>query len=304
MPVLRRGQSRLPLLRMPPVACHNSDYIGQEPDGEAGGMMGERAPGRQVLRITGADREDFLQGLVSNDVRRLAQGAVHAALLTPQGKYLADFLLSREQPETGRGPAVLLDVAAPLAEGLLRRLALYRLRADVQIAPAGLTVLRGLGEAPAGAVADPRHAALGWRLYLPAEAAAGFPESCGIDWDGIRVANCIPESGIELIPEETYILEAGFERLNGVDHRKGCYVGQEVTARMKHRTELRKGLVTVEVAGEAAPGTEITAAGKPAGRLFTRAGDRAIAYLRFDRATGPLSAGAATVRWPDAETVA
>jgi folate-binding protein YgfZ len=266
-------------------------------------MMGERAGDRQVFRLSGADRETFLQGLVSNDVRKLDRGAVHAALLTPQGKYLADFLLLREEagPE---GPSVLLDAAASQAEGLLRRLALYRLRADVRIAPAGLGVLRGLGEAPAGAVADPRHAALGWRLYLPEAEAAAFPDSAGIDWDGIRVANCIPESGVELIPDETYILEAGFERLNGVDHRKGCYVGQEVTARMKHRTELRKGLVTVEVDGPAEPGTEITAEGKPAGRLFTRSGNRAIAYLRFDRATGPLRADGATVRWPDAETVA
>ncbi len=265
-------------------------------------MMGERDDDRQVFRLTGADRESFLQGLVTNDVRRLAEGPVHAAVLTPQGKYLVDFLLLRvEGPD---GAAVLLDVAAPLAEALMRRLALYRLRADVQIAPAGMAVVRGLGDPPEGAVADPRHAALGWRLYLPEAEAADLPGSVGIDWDGIRVANCIPESGIELIPEETFILEAGFERLHGVDHRKGCYVGQEVTARMKHRTQLRKGLVTVEVEGPAAPGTEITAAGKSAGRLFTRSGNRAIAHLRFDRATGPLQAGAATVRWPDAETVA
>ena len=267
-------------------------------------MIAERASDRQVFRITGADREEFLQGLVTNDVRRLAEGPVHAALLSPQGKYLADFLLLRDE---GAGePAVLLDVADVLAEGLLRRLSLYKLRADVRIAPAGLAVVRGLGTPPPGAVADPRHAALGWRLYLP-EAAAGaaeYPATGSIDWDGIRVANCIPESGIELVADESYILEMGFERLHGVDHRKGCYVGQEVTARMKHRTELRKGLVTVEVEGDAAPGTEITSAGKPAGRLFTRAGDRAIAWLRFDRATGPLQAGAATVRWPDAATVA
>jgi folate-binding protein YgfZ len=265
-------------------------------------MIAERAGDRQVFRITGADRESFLQGLVSNDVRRLATGPVHAALLSPQGKYLADFLLLRH--DDADGPAVLLDVAAPLAEGLIRRLALYKLRADVRIAPAGLAVVRGLGTPPPGAVSDPRHAALGWRLYLPEDEAEGWPAPGGIDWDGIRVANCIPESGVELIPDESYILEAGFERLNGVDHRKGCYVGQEVTARMKHRTELRKGLVTVEVEGPAVPGTEITAAGKPAGRLFTRSGDRAIAYLRFDRATGPLQAGEASVRWPDAATAA
>ncbi len=256
-------------------------------------MTGERAEDRRVLRVTGADRRTFLQGLVTNDLRKLDRGPVYAAILTPQGKYLADFLMLAE-PE-----AILIDVKADLAEALLRRLQMYRLRADVQIAPTELTVTRGLGTPPEGAVADPRHAALGWRLY-----GAGDGTDPQIDWDGIRVANCIPETAVELVPEQTFILEAGFERLGGVDHRKGCYVGQEVTARMKHKTELRKGLVTVEVTGPAAPGDAITADGRPAGTLHTRSGDRAIAYLRFDRATGPMQAGEAVVRWADAETLA
>ncbi|MGY6410373.1 MAG: CAF17-like 4Fe-4S cluster assembly/insertion protein YgfZ [Alkalilacustris sp.] len=255
-------------------------------------MTGERAEDRRVLRVTGADRQGFLQGLVTNDLRKLDRGPVYAAILTPQGKYLADFLMLPE-PD-----AILIDVKADLADSLLRRLQMYRLRADVQIAPTDLTVTRGLGTPPEGAVADPRHAALGWRLY---GAQGSAPQ---IDWDGIRVANCIPETGLELIPDQTFILEAGFERLGGVDHRKGCYVGQEVTARMKHKTELRKGLVTVQVEGPAEPGTAITADGRPAGTLHTRSGDRAIAYLRFDRATGPMQAGEATVRWADAETLA
>ena len=95
------------------------------------------------------------------------------------------------------------------------------------------------------------------------------------------------------------ILEAGFERLNGVDFRKGCYVGQEVTARMKHKTELRKGLAQVHITGAADTGTEILSNGKPAGTLLSRAGDIAIAYLRFDRATGPMQAGDATVIWDE-----
>ena len=108
------------------------------------------------------------------------------------------------------------------------------------------------------------------------------------------MAHCIPETGIELTPD-TFILEAGFERLNGVDFRKGCYVGQEVTARMKHKTELRKGLSRVHIDGAAPVGTPITADGKPVGTLFTQSGDQAIAYVRFDRATGPMQAGEATV---------
>jgi folate-binding protein YgfZ len=117
-----------------------------------------------------------------------------------------------------------------------------------------------------------------------------------VDWDAIRVRHVIPESGIELVPDETYILEAGFERLHGVDFRKGCYVGQEVTARMKHKTELRKGLVGVRIDGSAPVGTEILGEdGKSAGTLFTQSGGHAIAYLRHDRATGQLSAGQARV---------
>ncbi len=248
-------------------------------------MTGERAGDRAVFRITGADRERFLQGLVSNDVRGLRQGLVYAALLTPQGKYLADFFLV-PAPE-----AILLDVRDSLAEALLRRLALYRLRADVAIEPAGLNVLRGLGAAPPGAFADPRDPALGWRLYT---AAPGGPPA--IDWDAIRVDRCIPESGIELIPEDSYILELGFERLHGVDFRKGCYVGQEVTARMKHKAELRKGLVQVEIDGTAPVGAEVLAGGRPAGQIFTQADGRGLAFLRFDRAEGELQAGSARLR--------
>jgi folate-binding protein YgfZ len=111
------------------------------------------------------------------------------------------------------------------------------------------------------------------------------------------VEHCIPETGIELVPDETYILEAGFERLHGVDFRKGCYVGQEVTARMKHKTDLRKGLVQVEIEGAAPPGTPIlTTEGREAGTLFTRSGGRALAHIRFDRAEGDLHAGTARVR--------
>lgn len=239
---------------------------------------------RTILRVSGADRLTFLQGLVTNDV---ARAPCWAALLTPQGKYLADFLIL---PEDG---ALLIDVDARLADELLRRLSMYRLRADVTIERTDLTVARGTGPAPDGAIPDPRHAALGWRHY----GAAGDD---GTDWDAIRVAHTIPETLAELIPNETYPLEAGFERLHGVDFRKGCYVGQEVTARMKHKTKLKKGLVTVAVSGTAPPGTAITTAdGREAGVLYTQSGGRGIAHLRFDRAAEGLTAGGAAVTWTD-----
>ena len=177
---------------------------------------------RTILAVTGADRAAFLQDLVTNDVAGLERGLVYAALLSAQGKYLADFLMV-PAPD-----AILLDVAEGAANALIRRLTMYRLRRDVAVARADLSVTIGGEGHP-----DPRHPALPRRLYGPA--------SGGRVSDALRIEHVIPETGIELVADETYILEAGFERLNGVDFRKGCYVGQEVTARMKHKTELRKG---------------------------------------------------------------
>lgn len=245
-------------------------------------MTGERAEDRTVLRISGADAHGFLQGLVTRDP---GDGLTYAALLTPQGKYLADFFL------LDRGEDLLLDVKTDIAAGVAQRLSMYRLRANVAIEQADLSVVRGLGTAPTGAFADPRDASLGWRAY---GVRGGDPIT---DWDAIRVAACVPETGIELVPNDTYILEAGFDRLSGVDHKKGCYVGQEVTARMKHKTELKKGFVTVDVEGAAPVGTEIVADGKPAGTLYTQAGGKGIAYLRFGRAGGSMMAEEARVSW-------
>ncbi|WEF23770.1 folate-binding protein [Paracoccus sp. S3-43] len=232
---------------------------------------------RQIIRLTGEDRVPFLQGLVSNDVTR---APCWAALLTPQGKYLADFLIVPD------GDSLLIDVDARLADDLMRRLSMYRLRSRVALEATGMTVARGTGPAPEGAIPDPRHPALGWRLY-------GGTGDDGTDFDAIRVQHTIPETLVELIPNETFILEAGFERLHGVDFRKGCYVGQEVTARMKHKTELRKGLVRLRIEGEAPVGTPIAAEGREVGTLFTQSGGHALAHVRFDRIGPDMQAGAA-----------
>ena len=241
---------------------------------------------RVIYDLTGADRLTFLQGMVSNDMRPLGKGdgIIWAALLTPQGKYLADFFV------VALGDRLLLDIDAGIAEATIKRLSMYRLRADVQIMPIDVAVTCGLEQAPLGALPDPRHSAMGWRYYGVAMKAPL------VDWNALRVAHVIPETGIELIPNETYLLEAGFERLNGVDFRKGCYVGQEVTARMKHKTELRKGLARVAVDGSAPIGTPIMAGEKQAGVLFTQSGGFGIAYLRFDWAHGDMTAGDAKVR--------
>ena len=273
-------------------------------------LVGRVAPERAVLRMAGADARTVLQGVVTNDVERLApERAVYAALLTPQGKYLFDFFLLED------GQDVLIDIAADRAEALAKRLKMYCLRRDARLAPEpGLGVALvwpGAAEAhppspsttpgqTATVVADPRAEDMGWRVYAadPAaalsamEAAAGTAEG----YAARRVALGVPETGIELVPEDSFILEAGFGRLNGVDFRKGCYVGQEVTARMHHKSTLKKRLVPVTVDGEAEPGTPVvTAEGKPAGTLFTQSAGRGLAHLRLDRAEGPLQAGEARV---------
>ncbi|MCC5992529.1 MAG: folate-binding protein YgfZ [Rhodobacteraceae bacterium] len=241
---------------------------------------------RAIIRVSGKEPAKFLQSLVSNDTGVLARGQlVYAALLTPQGKYLADFFLVPD------GNDVLIDVSPALAEDLLKRLSMYKLRAPITLSRDDMPVSRGTGPAPDGAHADPRHPALGWRLYGQA-----LPDD-GTDWDALRVAHCVPETGIELIPNEAFILEAGFARLNGVDFRKGCYVGQEVTARMHHKTALRKGLVTVGIDGKAPVGTTIMAAEKPVGTVYTQAGGQAIASLRLDRAAPEMRAAEARIVW-------
>ena len=236
---------------------------------------------RVVLILTGADRVEFLQGLVTNDIAKAE--IVYAALLTPQGKYLADFFVVTQEDR------LLVDVAESHAAGLAQRLNMYRLRADVQIEVSEIVVSRGLNDAPEGALADPRHSGLGWRFY------GADDVSQAQDWDALRVSLEVPLSGVELTPD-SYILEMGFERLNGVDFKKGCFVGQEIVARMKHKTELRKGLVRVAIEGSAQAGDEVTFEGKAVGEIHTVSGNQALAYLRFDRAKGEMQTAGAAVR--------
>ena len=244
---------------------------------------------RAALCVTGADARALLQDLVTNDLDRLtADNLVYAALLTPQGKYLFDFFIGLD------GGDLFIDVARDQAPALAQRLTMYRLRRDMEIAATEtpVTLLWGEDAPPEGARRDPRDPGLGWRAY---RAAPEVEAATVADYDALRVRLQTPETGVELIPNDTFILEAGFERLNGVDFRKGCYVGQEVTARMKHKTELKKGLAKVRLDGDAAPGTPLEADGKPAGTLFTNLNGEGLAHLRFDRAAGEMMAGDAKV---------
>ena len=232
-----------------------------------------------ILQVTGRDRIGFLQNLVTNDIS--APGLHYTALLTPQGKYLADFFVLHRPDD------LLIDVASEICPSIVMRLNMYRLRADAQISQTDMDLCCGLGPIPPDGFADPRDPNLGWRAY-------GRQEAGAINWPGLRVAHIIPETGIELIPER-FILEMDFERLSGVDFKKGCYVGQEIVARMKHKTELSKGLRQVKISGSAPIGTAIIANEKPAGVLYTQHSGLALAYLRFDRIVPEMVAGSAII---------
>lgn len=256
-----------------------------------------RLEDRAVLAVSGPDATSFLQNLVTNDVTRLAAGdAAYAALLTPQGKVLVDFLIVRDRAQD----RFLVDVAASYADGLMKRLAMYKLRAAVE-----LTDLRGSHIVLAGwgddglsgpdtrllSYPDPRLAALGRRAIAPAAEMPGAGLADRSAYDLRRLALGVPDTA-DVIGQ--FLLDANGEELNAVDFRKGCFVGQEVTARMKHKTELRKGLVRLKISGAAPIGTPIlTTDGREAGTLYTQSGGRALAQMRFDRMRGVLSAGTA-----------
>ncbi len=260
---------------------------------------------RALIRVAGPEAGDFLQDLITNDVRRLnSSRALYAGLLTPQGKYLVDFILLMTEDGT-----IQLDLPGIAVADTIRRLSMYRLRRKIEIEPIegvsvgclfgpGAGAVAGVTGEPGtcsfrdghAAVVDPRDAGLGVRLYGSditgwLEEGAWRPAS-ETEWDAHRIRRGVPEGGKDLLPEEVFPLEAGFETLNGVDFRKGCYVGQEVTARMRHRASLRRRICRVRLEGvPPRAGTEIRADGRPAGTLLTSVpAGLALAHLRVDRA--------------------
>lgn len=261
---------------------------------------------RGLIRLGGPDARPFLQGLISNDMGLLRpESALYAALLTPQGKYLFDFLLY------DRGDHILLDAERARLPDLIRRLTLYRLRAQVTLADvsAELAVLAIFDRQPIptvgipGAVVDPRLPELGLRVALPRADLAGFVAAHALtpvepaQYDRLRLELGVPDGSRDLVVDRSLLLESGFEELHGVSFSKGCFVGQELTARTKHRGLIKRRLLPVRVDGPLpAPGTPVTRAGKDAGEI--RSGDRdlALALLRLDQLTAgeePLTAGEA-----------
>ena len=253
-------------------------------------------PSRAVLSVRGANARKFLQGLITNDIGK-AQGtaAIHAGLLSPQGRVLFDFFVVAD------GDGLLIDVARDKAGELAQRLNFYRLRALVDIAEEPVLAIAaawgGSPPLPDGAVVyrDPRLAELGVRLVLPKGtdlAALGCETRPEADYHASRITLGVPEGGHDYAFGEAFPHEALFDQLNGVDFAKGCYVGQEVVSRMEHRGTARKRIVPVEgAAALPASGTSVEADGVPIGSLGSVSGTSGLALIRLDRAEAALAAG-------------
>jgi hypothetical protein len=240
---------------------------------------------RAVISLAGAETRDFLQGLITNDVTHCANGrAIYAGLLTPQGKILYDFFIALE------GADYFIDCAAQSAKELARRLSFYRLRAQVTITLRPDLVVAAIWDTPspieaAGVLTfpDPRLDLLGTRLIgeksrietMIGEFAAG-------DFDSFRLQLGIPDSA-DLPPDQVFALDAGLEELNGVSFAKGCYVGQEVTARMKHRATARRRFFIAEADPLPSPGTNVDAQGREVGKISSGKNGIGLALVRLDR---------------------
>jgi len=253
---------------------------------------------RGVVRVAGQDAASFLQGLLTNDVEGLASGeARYAGLLTPQGKILFDMLVVRAAAEGDA--AYLLDCAAAQAADLTKRLGFYKLRAKVAIADesAEKAVVAAWVDnvaLPSGALAydDPRDPRLGRRAIVARAEAAAIGEAEIQSYEALRIAACVPKGGIDFAYGDAFPQEADFDLLRGVDFGKGCYVGQEVVSRMKHRGSARKRVVRVILAGKPpSPGTAVVDGELGVGTLGSSAGSDALAMLRLDRATDASAAG-------------
>ena len=268
---------------------------------------------RGVLEVAGEDRVAFLQGLVSNDVTKAGAGrAVLAALLTAQGKYLHDFFI------LALDEALYLDCEASRLDDLKKRLTLYKLRSKVTLTDAsarylvaaawGDGVLPRLGLSAAGTAkafiggvvyADPRLNTLGARFLIPRGreteiAALGFSSAGAAGYDKHRLALGVPDGSRDLEVEKSILLENGFEELNGIDFQKGCYMGQELTARTKYRALIRKRLLPVKIEGPMpAPGTPVSAGTEEVGEIRSSAEGVALAMLKLDALNAPLSAAGA-----------
>ena len=273
---------------------------------DSGGMMTELSyvilEERGLVSVAGEEARDFLQGLVSNDVNKVGAGhAVHAAFMTPQGKYLHDFFIVK------MGDVLILDCER--IDDLVRRLKSYKLRSRVELEDRtgtlavaalfgegtglalGLDGEAGSAKSFAGGVAymDPRLADAGARTVLYRGGAAiameeaGFKPAAAADYDRLRLGLGLPDGSRDLTVEKSILLENGFDELNGIDWDKGCFLGQELTARTKHRALIRKRLMPVDIEGPAPPpGTPVLLDGGQAGEMRSARGSIGLALMRLE----------------------
>jgi folate-binding protein YgfZ len=237
---------------------------------------------RAAVRVTGPDWRPFLQGLLTQDVEGLRPGEMRfAALLTPQGRLLFDLFVDCESDEAAR-----LDVDAVRRDELLKRLMLYRLRARVEITEDPAPVLAAWGGAPAGEGwrPDPRLAALGYRRIGEGVGGVNADEDA---YDAWRLGLGVPDAALDCKPDGAYPIEADFDLLNGIDFKKGCFVGQETTSRMKRRGQIKTRMLPIAFDGPApAWGAEVLAGELRAGEALSGRDGRAMALLRLDRIEG------------------
>lgn len=260
-------------------------------------------PDRGVVRVSGEDARNFLNGLITTDIDELQPGLGRfGALLTPQGKIIVDFLITEVAADLGGG--FLIDAPRPLAKGLADKLGFYKLRAKVKVEDVSdrLGVLAVWGGDPAKqadvAFTDPRNPALGWRFLIPNDSIESTAELAGADlvdsevYEAHRIATGVPRGGLDFMYGDAFPHETNMDRLHGVDFDKGCYVGQEVVSRMQHRGTARTRTVKV-ILDSAAPeaGATILAGDKQVGTMGSAAGGNGLALVRIDRVADALDAG-------------
>jgi tRNA-modifying protein YgfZ len=262
-------------------------------------------PDRGVVKVSGDGARDFLNGLVTTDVTLLRPGLGRfGALLTPQGKIIADFLIT--EASSGHGGGFLIDCPRALAQGLADKLGFYKLRAKVAVENLSdaLGVLAAWDGEPAPkpelAFADPRNDALGWRILVPEELAQKTADLIGAElvdspaYDAHRIASGVPRGGLDFMYGDAFPHETNMDRLRGVDFDKGCYVGQEVVSRMQHRGTARTRTVRIVIEGAPPePGAPVLAGDKSVGTMGSSAGNAGLALVRIDRVADALEAGTA-----------
>ncbi|MBI2713980.1 MAG: folate-binding protein YgfZ [Rhizobiales bacterium] len=266
-------------------------------------MQAALLPERGVVKVAGEDARRFLNGLATNDIAKLAPGqARFAALLTPQGKIIVDFIVVEAAPEDGGG--FFLDCPCVLAPALVEKLNFYRLRAKVTVEDLSqslgvMALWPGSADSEYGlCYADPRHPGLGTRIMLPPQLATEAAADLGASltdadaYDMHRIALGVPRGGTDFIYGDTFPHEADMDQLSGVDFDKGCYIGQEVVSRVEHRATARSRVVPIAYDEYSPmPGIPVMAGDKQIGMLGSTAKGRGLALLRLDRVADALAAG-------------